>query len=268
MSHETNSLAPEQLTEQQHTVLVDWLTQLADDEFILGHRDSEWLGLCPTVEEDVAFSSIAQDEVGHAVFYYELIQELEGVSADYLAFQRPAHERKNSLLVERENGDWAYTIVRHYLYDLWDQIRLDAMVESRYTPLAHGTQKMKREEYYHLIHFQHWFARLTGCGGEAQERMKQAMEWVEQDLDDLLDIGVYESDLLSWGILTKPPTEMRSEFYSQYEDLWKDISDLSERMIIFSKQASKGRMGQHSPALASVLENMTEVIRFDPNAQW
>ncbi|SFX57855.1 ring-1,2-phenylacetyl-CoA epoxidase subunit PaaC [Thermoactinomyces sp. DSM 45891] len=268
MSHETNSLAPEQLTEQQHMALVDWLTKLADDEFILGHRDSEWLGLCPTVEEDVAFSSIAQDEVGHAAFYYELIQELEGVSADYLAFQRPAHERKNSLLVERENGDWAYTIVRHYLYDLWDQIRLDAMVKSRYTPLAHGTKKMKREEYYHLIHFQHWFTRLTGCGGEARERMKQAMEWAEQDLDDLLDIGLYESDLLSWGILTQEPAKMRSEFYSQYEDLWGKISDLSGRRIIFSKQASKGRMGQHSQALASALENMTEVIRFDPNAKW
>ncbi|MDQ0416641.1 ring-1,2-phenylacetyl-CoA epoxidase subunit PaaC [Croceifilum oryzae] len=268
MSHETNSLVPDQLTEQQRLILVDWLIQLADDEFIIGHRDSEWLGLCPTVEEDVAFSSIAQDEVGHAAFYYELIQELEGVSADYLAFHRPAHERKNSLLVERENGDWAYTIVRHYLYDLWDQIRLDAMVESSYVPLAHGAKKMKREEYYHLIHFQHWFTRLAKCEGEARERMKHAMELVEQDLDDLLDIGVIESDLISWGILTKPPVEMRSEFYSQYKELCKDLSDGSERRIIFSKQVSKGRMGQHSPALASVLENMTEVIRFDPNAQW
>ncbi|TCP67334.1 1,2-phenylacetyl-CoA epoxidase subunit PaaC [Baia soyae] len=268
MSHEMNSLAPELLTGQQRMILVDWLTQLADDEFIIGHRDSEWLGLCPTVEEDVAFSSIAQDEVGHAVFYYELIQELEGVSADDLAFQRLAHERKNSLLVERENGDWAYTIVRHYLYDLWDQIRLDAMVESRYVPLAHGAKKMKREEYYHLIHFQHWFARLTKCGGEARERMKNAMELVEQDLDDLLDMGLYETDLFSWGILTKSSEEMRSEFYSRYEELWRDMSDLSERKLIFSKQISKGRMGQHSPALASVLENMTEVIRFDPNAQW
>lgn len=271
MRDELDSLHPEQLTDKQKIVLVDWLTQLADDEFVLGHRDSEWLGLCPTIEEDVAFSSIAQDEVGHAAFYYELIHELEEVSADDLAFQRPIHKRKNSLLVERENGDWAYTIVRHYLYDLWDEIRLDAMIHSQYLSLAHGARKMKREEHYHRVHFHHWFVRLAQSEGEAQERIKQAIDLVGQDLSDLLDVGPYEEELVQWGILTKPVSELRVEFQSRYNQLLQEISICSESkwdQIILQKQLSKGRIGQHSPSLASVLAVMTEVVQLDPKARW
>lgn len=271
MRDELHSLRPEQLTDKQQRVLVDWLTQLADDELVLGHRDSEWLGLCPTIEEDVAFSSIAQDEVGHAAFYYELIHELQEVNVDDLAFQLPIHKRKNSLLVERENGDWAYTIVRHYLYDIWDEIRLNAMIHSRYLPLAHGAKKMKREEHYHLVHFHHWFVRLAQSEGEAQERMKLAIDLVGQDLSDLLDVGPYEEELFRWGILTKSVTDLRNEFQCRYDRLFQEIAfSLRNKChpVVLEKTISKGRIGEHSPSLASLLAVMTEVIRLDPKARW
>ena len=84
--------------------MIALLYQLADDELVVGHRDSEWLGLAPHIEEDVAFSSIAQDEVGHATLYYRLLEELGEGRADDLAFLRPAAQRRNAVLLERPTG--------------------------------------------------------------------------------------------------------------------------------------------------------------------
>src|ERR671925_104822 len=97
--------------EQQH------LLAIADDELILGWRDSEWTGIAPLLEEDVAFSSIAQNEIGHARALYELVARERGVSADELAFDRPPEEYRNARLVELRLLDWEKTIARHYLYE-------------------------------------------------------------------------------------------------------------------------------------------------------
>ena len=145
--------------------LTELLFQLADDELIVGHRDSEWLGLAPDIEEDVAFSSIAQDEVGHAVYYFERLHELGEDDADRLAFDRRADQRRHAVVLERPNGDWAYTIARHFFYDVFDQIRLEALSDSGYVPLAQGVAKIRREEHYHLLHMRLWFTRLGSAGG-------------------------------------------------------------------------------------------------------
>src|SRR2546422_3235221 len=64
------------------------LLALADDELIIGHRHSEWTGWVPHIEEDIAFSSIAQDEIGHANLYYQLLSEINGRTPDQLALAR------------------------------------------------------------------------------------------------------------------------------------------------------------------------------------
>src|SRR5213075_1285313 len=100
------------------------LLTLADDELILGWRDSEWTGIAPTLEEDVAFSSIAQNEIGHARALYELAAGDLGTDADSLAFDREPSEYRSTLLVEQRRMDWAHTIARHFLYETADEIRL------------------------------------------------------------------------------------------------------------------------------------------------
>ena len=74
--------------------LTSLLFQLADDDFLYSFRGSEWLGLAPHIEEDVATSSISQDSMGHAAMYYKLLEELGAGNADDLAHLRPAAERK------------------------------------------------------------------------------------------------------------------------------------------------------------------------------
>jgi ring-1,2-phenylacetyl-CoA epoxidase subunit PaaC len=139
------------------------LLELADDELILGWRDSEWTGIAPTLEEDVAFSSIAQNEIGHARALYELAAQDLGTTADALAFDRRPDEYRSAPLVTLRRMDWAHTIARHWLYETADELRLTELKASEDAEVAGLAAKMDREEAYHRMHAQMWADRLRGA---------------------------------------------------------------------------------------------------------
>jgi ring-1,2-phenylacetyl-CoA epoxidase subunit PaaC len=134
------------------------LLQLADDELVLGWRDSEWTGIAPFLEEDVALSSIAQNEIGHARAMYELLAD----DADALAFDRSPAEYVCAPLVElRLVPDWARTIARRVLYEAADELRLEQLKGSSDEAIAGLAAKIDREEAYHRMHAQMWADRLA-----------------------------------------------------------------------------------------------------------
>ena len=133
------------------------LLPIADDELVLGWRNSEWTGIAPFLEEDVAFSSIAQNEIGHARALYQLVAEELGTTADELAFDRKPEEYRCSPFVElRFVPDWAKTIARHYLYEEADERRIKALMGSDDAEVAGLAAKIDREEAYHRMHAQMW----------------------------------------------------------------------------------------------------------------
>jgi ring-1,2-phenylacetyl-CoA epoxidase subunit PaaC len=137
------------------------LLELADDELVLGWRNSEWTGIAPFLEEDVAFSSIAQNEIGHARALYELAARELDTTADELAFDRAPEEYRCAALVElRFVPDWARTIARHYLYESADAVRVAALKESDDAEVAGLMAKIDREETYHRMHADMWIDRL------------------------------------------------------------------------------------------------------------
>jgi ring-1,2-phenylacetyl-CoA epoxidase subunit PaaC len=156
------------------------LLEIADDELILGWRDSEWTGIAPLLEEDVAFSSIAQNEIGHARALYELVARERGVTADELAFDRSPDEYRCARLVELRLLDWEKTIARHYLYEEADAERLEQLKRSDDAEIAGLAAKIDREETYHRMHAQMWFDRLKD-----EPRFSAALE----ELRPLLDRG-------------------------------------------------------------------------------
>jgi ring-1,2-phenylacetyl-CoA epoxidase subunit PaaC len=156
------------------------LLEIADDELILGWRDSEWTGIAPLLEEDVAFSSIAQNEIGHARALYELVARERGTTADELAFDRAPEEYRCSALVERRLLDWEKTIARHYLYEEADAKRLEQLKRSDDAEIAGLAAKIDREETYHRMHAQMWVDRLKD-----EPRFTAALE----ELRPLLDSG-------------------------------------------------------------------------------
>jgi ring-1,2-phenylacetyl-CoA epoxidase subunit PaaC len=143
--------------------LVESVIAFADDELVLGWRDSEWTGVAPFLEEDVAFSSIAQGEIGHARALYELASGVLGGDADALAFDREPAEYRSAPLVELPlAGDWAGTVARHWLYETADAIRVADLMQSEWPELAGLAAKMDREEAYHRMHAQMWRDKLRG----------------------------------------------------------------------------------------------------------
>lgn len=156
------------------------LLEIADDELILGWRDSEWTGIAPLLEEDVAFSSIAQNEIGHARALYELVARERGTTADELAFDRSPDEYRCSRLVELRLLDWEKTIARQVLYEQADAERLARLKEADDPELAGLAAKIDREEAYHRMHAQMWFDRLQN-----EPRFTAALD----ELRPLLDAG-------------------------------------------------------------------------------
>jgi ring-1,2-phenylacetyl-CoA epoxidase subunit PaaC len=158
------------------------LLAIADDELILGWRDSEWTGIAPFLEEDVAFSSIAQNEIGHARALYELAARDLGTTADELAFDRRPEEYRCARLVELRLPDWEHTIARHVLYEQADAERLERLKGSDDTEVAGLAAKIDREEVYHRLHAEMWLERLKD-----EPRFRGAMDELRPLAEAVLD---------------------------------------------------------------------------------
>ena len=218
----------------------DLLLALADDELILGWRNSEWTGIAPFLEEDVAFSSIAQNEIGHARALYELAAAELGTTADELAFDRKPEEYRSAPLVELRRLEWARTIARHWLYETADEIRLAALKASDDQEIAGLAAKIDREEAYHRMHAEMWVDRLLATD-EGHTRLDEAV-------DELWPyaLGVLDEEL-------RPELKARAQ-----ERLGRALPDVE----------AKPR-GVHEAELTELWEEMTSVRRSaPPGAQW
>ena len=177
------------------------LLALADDELVIGHRHSEWTGWAPHIEEDLAFSSIAQDEMAHARLLYGLAAELTGRSEDELAFGREPAEYRNAVLCERPNRDWAFTIARQYLYDTADAVRLEALAGSSWRVLADVVAVIRLEEKYHLDHAGAWFHRVADGPLEARQQFADGLAAALGEAVALFEPLPGEDALLAKGVL-------------------------------------------------------------------
>ena len=199
----------------------DLLLQIADDELVLGWRNSEWTGVAPFLEEDVAFSSIAQGEIGHARALYELAARELGTDADALAFDRAPADYRSAPLVElRLVPDWARTIARHWLYETADAIRVAALARSKWDELAGLARKIEREEAYHLMHAEMWADRLredTSFRAALEELWPLALGLVE---------GEQRSELARrTGLDSVEPLE-RGAHADEWPALWDEMTSV------------------------------------------
>lgn len=200
------SAEPATITEppaRQRTALVERLMALADDELVLGHRNSEWTGHAPILEEDIAIANVAQDEIGHAVLWYGLIQALSGHDPDRLAYFRSADGFRNAPLVDRPKGDWAFTMLRQFMFDVYEAELLAHLVGSSYLPMAEVAAKVQREELFHLRHSQAWVVRLAQGTEESKERLTNALRALWPLLPGLLEPLPGDKKLASEGVIPR-----------------------------------------------------------------
>jgi ring-1,2-phenylacetyl-CoA epoxidase subunit PaaC len=203
------------LDDATRIALAGLLLSVADDEFVIGFWDSEWTGIAPMLEEDVATSSISQDEIGHANALYRLLAELTGDDADRIAFGRPVAGYRHAALLNHPRTDWAFTIARRYLYETADAIRLDALARSSFEPLADLATKMRREERYHLMHVDAWLRRLADAGGTSRARLGEALTRLWADAMTVFTPLTSEDALLASAILPEPMIVLRGSWLEQ-----------------------------------------------------
>ncbi|ELZ18990.1 phenylacetate-CoA oxygenase subunit PaaI [Haloterrigena salina JCM 13891] len=167
---------PDELDERERTALKTLLKRLADDEFVLAERYTEWQVRAPSLESDLALANNAQDELGHARLWYDVLGDV-GLEERDLVYERDPGDFRHSTLVELpfEEGDWADAVLRSYLYDVAEDLRLEALVDSTHPKIADRVGKIRSEEEYHLEHAQNWLERLAD-GGEGRERLQDALD--------------------------------------------------------------------------------------------
>lgn len=253
-------------------VLVELIYQLADDDLIISYRASEWLGLAPHIEEDVAFSSIAQNTMGHATLFYQLLEDLGEGDMDYLAHGRPANERKSSIYLEKVNGpgsyidepdyDWALAVVRNFLYETLKRIKLEAATQSSYKPLQHMARKVLMEQTYHLAHWKLWLKQLQGATEEAQNKINGRLEEAWAEFGDALSLGEQAEAISSANILIEEETLKERWLAAVNEVVTAPYSNIPDQ------QLGNGRRGEHTEDLPQAMKVFIEVYQSDPVAAW
>jgi ring-1,2-phenylacetyl-CoA epoxidase subunit PaaC len=245
--------------------LNDFLLALADDQLILGHRDSEWCGNAPILEEDIAFANLALDEIGHAGLWYGLLAELDQqdpvIYPDRLVYFRDAGGYRNVQMVELPIGDWAFSTLRQYLYDVYELVMLEALEKSGIKYLAGIAQKIRTEELYHLRHTCAWVRRLGLGTTKSHVRMQNALSelwpYTGQLFEPFGEQGLVENGYApDWN-------QLKNAWKKQVFQILNDAS-----LIVPELSADAMSRDRHTPHLQILLDEMQSVARLDARARW
>jgi ring-1,2-phenylacetyl-CoA epoxidase subunit PaaC len=242
----------------------EWLLRVADDELTIGHRHSEWTGVGPDIESDVAMSSIAQEELGHARLFYEQIAGDEPGGADRLAFGRPPAEFRNAVLLEQPNGGWEFSIVRLALYEAFEGHRLGLLARCGQEPVAAIAATLGREERYHGLFAATWLERLARPSADARARVQAALDAAWPYALGFFETTDADATLLRAGLLREPAERQREA----WEAAVRPLLERCGLRVPAAEPSLGGRRGVHTADLAQMHAEMTEVRSSDPEARW
>jgi ring-1,2-phenylacetyl-CoA epoxidase subunit PaaC len=246
--------------------LKELLYKMADDQLILGHRNSEWTGFGPLLEEDIAFSSMAQDKIGHSYALFQLLHGLGEQEPDTVAFTRNANQFHNSVLVELPNGEYDFSLIRHFLYDTAEALRFEMLTKSSYEPLAQLAVKVRGELRYHTMHANTWIRQLGRATEDSIARLQGSLNYALPYALGLFEKSQLEEVLIADGIFAGE---------AKLIEVWKIkveqvVNETQLRLPDWStiEPVAGGRVGRHSEHLQPLLDEMSEVFRIDPAAEW
>jgi ring-1,2-phenylacetyl-CoA epoxidase subunit PaaC len=246
------------------TAVKEVLYALGDDDLLLGHRDAEWTGLGPILEEDIAFSSMAQDEMGHAAVWYGLLGDLGEPDPDTIAFGRAPEAWRSARLFELPRGDYAFSLVRQFLADMADAMRLDALCASTVPAVAAAAARIRQEEKYHILHGRTYIERLSHGTDESRERIQAAVDEVFPYALGMWEPTAGLSLCVDAGIAPDPEdlgARWLEAVSSFLHDCGLHVPDSVEPVL-------GGRLGHHGEDLDQILDAMQRLHRLDPGATW
>ncbi|MBW3562803.1 MAG: phenylacetate-CoA oxygenase subunit PaaC [Actinobacteria bacterium] len=273
-----------------------FLLAIGDDELVSGHRASHWTGVAPSLEEDIAFSGIAQDEINHADVWYQMVVGGLGApgrarstgdglgderaAVDRLGLGRAPDEYRHAVLCERPPRDFAYTLARHLLYDHADAVRLAALTGSSDPEIAAVSRKLAHEERYHLEHADTWFWRCARGGDDARSRIEAGLRRAFPEALWLFEPTPGEDELVDGGLLPSPSTRLLVEWLDEVGAKLTEagLADVMDPVTaagdgwdvpddLFAEPG--GRRGVHTEDFThDVWPEMTRLYREHPGASW
>ena len=262
---------------------IDYTLHLADNALVLGHRNSEWTGHGPILEQDIALSNIALDLIGQARYFYQhaagLINDERSaqgggrsgpgsadVTEDILAYGRDAWDFRNCLLAEQANGDWAKTILRQFFFSAYQFCYYEQLQHSRDTQLAAIAEKSHKEVIYHLRWSSEWVIRLGDGTAESHSRMEKALDQLWKFTGELFLPAEYERTLATTGIAVD---------LEQIQPWWEEkVGEvLAEAQLAFPARKGEwmqtgGKQGRHTEDLGYLLAEMQFLQRAYPGCEW
>lgn len=246
----------------------DYVLTLADDEHMIGARHTSWIGMGPFLEEDLAFCSIAQDELGHSIALYRLLtgdDSITGVEVDSLALGREPDQYRSSWLCEWPADDWATALLRHWLYDLAEDLRWQNVAQSSVAELAALVPGIEREESFHRHHAISLLDRvlsLPGASG-ARAKLNRSLADLSAIADTLWLPPLLEVDAIAEGVAALTFAELGMRWYTQVE---AELTRLGLDAT-FAPTAQTDRT-ERSSHFETFHADLTAVRSIDPAAIW
>ena len=216
------------------------------------------------VEEDSAFSNISQDELGHSLVWYTISEQLTGKSPDAMAFEREWNDYTSCRFVTYPKGDFAYTVVRQYLFDAAEQVRLSAFAKSSYLPIKEASAKILREEAYHLMHSQGLLERLGDATEESHRRMQAAVDEAFPQALGMFEPLEHEDELISAGVFAGN-SSLQSEWLKNVVPV---LTNASLAVPVTALPDVGGRWMKHTQHLKQLVDDLQAVYQIAPGAKW
>ena len=245
--------------------LVNYALHLADNALIMGHRNSEWCGHGPILEQDIAISNIALDLIGQARNFYQyaatqINQPINIVTEDSLAYLRDVREYKNCLLVEQPNGDWAQTILKQFFFSVYQYYLYQQLQFNNDEQLKAIAVKALKEVAYHVKWSSEWVIRLGDGTAKSKQRLLNAIDELWMFVGELFEPVAYELTMnVDFNLLKE---EWHKKIESVFEEATVDVS------LKNNWHQSGGKIGTHTEHLGFILAEMQFLQRAYPNCEW
>lgn len=246
--------------------LINYTLHLADNNLILTQRNAEWCGHGPILEQDIAITNITLDLIGQSRNFYQYAAKLIGgeTTEDSLAYLRNERSFKNCLLTEQENGDWAKTILRQFVYSVYQFFLYEKLQQSKDEQLAAIAAKSLKEVTYHVIWSSEWVLRLGDGTEESHERMKNAIEELWPYTGEMFIAAPYEAVLIDESVAVNL-IELQSLWMQKIKNVFEEAGlEIPENVFM----QTGGKTGTHTEQLGYILTELQYLQKTYPGAEW